>query len=155
MKIHIRLQEIFFPLLPPNVQTSLRPTKCVSEISRSEREAYHSPPANAQVKNKWRCASTSTCYQVVHRDNLTFTLPLPSHSVSHLCVIKHTSLNIRGSTSIIRQNSKLDTGWTWELSFILEKVIRRERTPRIQKKRTGGFQSWSGSGREESSSRFC
>jgi len=85
-----------FPLVPQNVQTSLRPTQCVLEISRPECEADHSPPTNAQVKNEWRYPSTSTCHQVVHRDNLTFTLPLTSHSVSFLCVIKHTSLNIKG-----------------------------------------------------------
>ena len=152
MKTHTHFQETFFPLLPQNLQTSLRPTQCVLEIRRPEREFYHSPPANVQVKNEWRYASTSTCHQVVHRDNLTFTLPLPSHSASHLCVIRRTSLNIKGGGGWCLSH---DTGWTWEFSFILEQVIRGERTPRIQKKRTGGFQSWSGSGREESSSRFC
>jgi hypothetical protein len=104
-----------FPIFPQNVQKILRPTQCVSEISRPEREANHSPPANAPVKNEWRYASTSTCHQLVHRDNLTLTLRLPSYSVSHLCVIKHTTLNIKGEC--VYKTTKFQTRYWMDMGI--------------------------------------
>lgn len=134
---------------------ALRPTQCVPEISRPEREVDNSPPTNAQVKNECSYAFTSTCHQVVHRYNLTFSLLLPFHSVSHLCVIEHTALNIKGQRFCSTTKFQTRSWINIEFSFILEQVIRRERNPRTQQKRTGGFQSWSGSGRGERSPRFC
>jgi hypothetical protein len=48
-------------------------------IKRPGREADHSPPSGAEVKNAWSCTSTSpyvfmAWYCVKHRDNSTFTL---------------------------------------------------------------------------------
>jgi hypothetical protein len=61
------------------------------EVKRPGREAYHSPPSSAEVKNARSYTSTpsyvfmawclntgyvfSVCYLVKHRVNLTFTLP--------------------------------------------------------------------------------
>jgi hypothetical protein len=54
------------------------PIKWVPVIKRPEREADHSPPSTAEVKNEWSCSSTppyafvAWC-SVKHRDNFTCT----------------------------------------------------------------------------------
>jgi len=64
-------------------------------VKRPGREADHSPPSSAEVKNAWIYTSTThtsswrgaqsrtgyvfmTWYLVKHRDNFTFTFTLPS-----------------------------------------------------------------------------
>jgi hypothetical protein len=42
-------------------------------VKRSGREAYHSPPTSAEVKNTWIYTST---HSVMNRDNFAFTLPV-------------------------------------------------------------------------------
>jgi hypothetical protein len=50
-------------------------------IKRPGRQADHSPPSSAEVKNEWSyTASPPTCFHGVDRDSFTFTLP-----VSVLC----------------------------------------------------------------------
>ena len=44
------------------------------EESGSEREASHLPPSSTEVKNEWRCASTTTCIFTVFSGT---ALPLP------------------------------------------------------------------------------
>jgi len=51
-------------------------------VKRPGREADHSPPPSAEVKNAWSYTSTPLWYgaQLKHRDNFTFTLQFISHS---------------------------------------------------------------------------
>jgi hypothetical protein len=47
------------------------------EIKRQGRDASHSLPSSAEVKNEWSYTSTSSlCLYIVYRDAFTFTLPL-------------------------------------------------------------------------------
>jgi hypothetical protein len=59
-------------------------------VKRPGREAEHSPPSSAEVKNEWSCTSTPyvflTWCLVQHRDNFVFTL-----------------LNLRAHTKITRR----------------------------------------------------
>jgi hypothetical protein len=41
-------------------------------VERPEREAHHSPPSSAEVKNGWRCTSAvAVCLRMVDKANLT------------------------------------------------------------------------------------
>jgi hypothetical protein len=48
--------------------------------------ADHSPSANAEVKNEWRCTSTSpACLRCSHRDGHTFNFTLNGLVSVHIC----------------------------------------------------------------------
>jgi hypothetical protein len=54
-------------------------------VKRPGREANHSPPSSAEVKNAWSCTSTSPSWrgaQLKHNDKFTFTLPCPGKYVN-------------------------------------------------------------------------
>jgi hypothetical protein len=68
------------PALGPT-QSSIQwvPGELSLGVKRPEREADHSPPSNAEVKNAWSYTSTPhyvfmAWYLVKHRDSFTFTL---------------------------------------------------------------------------------
>jgi hypothetical protein len=78
-----------------HVQTDLDQNLC---YSRPKREADHSPPSGAEVKNVWSYTSTPQYVFMAwcllkHKDNFTFTLPYLGRSNSmrmlfhnfHLC----------------------------------------------------------------------
>jgi hypothetical protein len=103
-------------------------------VKRPGREADHSPPSSAEVKNAWSCISTpqyvfmAWCL-VKHRDNFTFTFyfahlhimprlrmrgtipPLPNTSSWHLSLRKTTKTSVRmaGNSTEIQTSSVLNT----------------------------------------------
>lgn len=49
---------------------------CFPGVKLPGSEAYHSPSYSAEVKNAWRCTSSSTCRYGVPRDNLSVNSPV-------------------------------------------------------------------------------
>jgi hypothetical protein len=78
-------------------------------MKRSGREADHSPPSNAEVKNAWSYTSTPqyvfmTWCLVKHRDSFTFTLTLSQRlrrvHGKGVRVLKDHTMNMNGGVKV-------------------------------------------------------
>jgi hypothetical protein len=78
------------PTLRPNEPPIQRvPGAFFLVVQRPGREADHSPPPDAEVKNSWTYITSSlyvfmACYLVKHRDNLIFTTGLYKYSTKYV-----------------------------------------------------------------------
>jgi hypothetical protein len=62
-------------------------------LKRPGSEAHHSPPTNAEVRNKWISTSTPP---VKHRDNFTFFLPFYGMQSSYWYKVKGKAIHLTG-----------------------------------------------------------
>jgi hypothetical protein len=91
-------------------------------VKRTGREAYHSPPSSAEIKNAWSYTSTPQYVFmawrfVKDRDNFTFTLPSGLHS-SSCCVVTVHDLIWKPAFILFYERVETRYFYTYEVSSL-------------------------------------
>jgi hypothetical protein len=86
-------------------------------VKRSGREAEHSPPSSAKIKNAWSYTSAlqyvfMVWYLVKHRDNFTFTLIILSEQYVSWKLALHSTLNCPLTSRLLSPNIFLSTSFS-------------------------------------------